>query len=659
MLSRLRISNKLTLGFGMLVVLTLLVAGFGLFASSNASVTINHTTDHRVPAALAASRAQTHLLMMLGAVRNYLILGDDRFISDYTSADQLFQNDLEQLDALTPGLTDENQQVLEQLQSAYQDWTHYPYTLFALRDDRMQSEPALRWLNTTGLEASSTILMKLDKMIDIQATRDSTPLNTRMMRDMARFQSSFASMLAGLRSYVMTRDANFRYYEYEVNLNINTEAWNQILAHRTLLTLEQQDLIDSVANHRTTFIRGIPSNVFEVIESERWREDLYLFRTEVEPLTEQMQQHLLHLTNSQQEALLHDMNQGRQTLTLSQWQTMIGGITAVLIGIILAFVLGQSIVRPIRRLTAVAEQIQAGDISVEATVESEDELGMFARTFNRMTGRLSAMIHEREQLMAARTDAVRSVIHDLNHTVHILFAAIDLFTMDMEDAGVPAALMHPGRQRLLSALEQQRTLLRDMRDAVLLETGTLVLQPQPTDIRTMVEQVVDMILPRYQQAGCSCTIEAGHTLPLAWCDPDRIRRVIFNVLDNAFRYTSFYHADAETMGYIHIQLTQQQNTLVCVVQDNGCGIAPEKLEQLGQKFYRLAHGERDPEGMGLGLNFCTGVLLLSNGALEITSPGPGMGTTATIRLPIAQQASISNHQEKQTYGTQRESRLST
>jgi ligand-binding sensor domain-containing protein len=68
-------------------------------------------------------------------------------------------------------------------------------------------------------------------------------------------------------------------------------------------------------------------------------------------------------------------------------------------------------------------------------------------------------------------------------------------------------------------------------------------------------------------------------------------------------------------------------------RDNGRGIAADDLEQLGQKFRRLKQGQHDPDGMGLGLNFCIGILQLSGGDLWITSAGEAQGATVTMTLP--------------------------
>jgi signal transduction histidine kinase len=108
-----------------------------------------------------------------------------------------------------------------------------------------------------------------------------------------------------------------------------------------------------------------------------------------------------------------------------------------------------------------------------------------------------------------------------------------------------------------------------------------------------------------------------------------LRRVIYNILENAYRYTTSVRDD----GCVEISLEATASSITCIIRDNGRGIAADDLEQLGQKFRRLKQGQHDPDGMGLGLNFCIGILQLSGGDLWIASAGEAQGTTVTITLP--------------------------
>lgn len=99
-LRNLNIGGKLTVGFGILAALTLLVVGLNYLGSLDAVRSINRTTDLSAPSAVASARAQADLLRMLSAVRGYLALGEESYRDNYTSAKAAFLEDMQSLENL-------------------------------------------------------------------------------------------------------------------------------------------------------------------------------------------------------------------------------------------------------------------------------------------------------------------------------------------------------------------------------------------------------------------------------------------------------------------------------------------------------------------------------------------------------------------------------
>lgn len=162
------IGRKLTIGFGVLVILMFLSAGVSYFGSNQATHKINKTDDVRVPTALAASRAQANLLRMLGDVRGYLALGDQQYRISYHQSVQAFTTNLAELQALSPNLDPENQQHLRELRNVYEEWGKLPEQLFALRDDQLDREPAYRLLATDGIKFAGQVLIDINSIIQTQ-----------------------------------------------------------------------------------------------------------------------------------------------------------------------------------------------------------------------------------------------------------------------------------------------------------------------------------------------------------------------------------------------------------------------------------------------------------------------------------------------------------
>jgi methyl-accepting chemotaxis protein len=401
--------TKLFIAFAILVALTLLVAGLSYLGSQQATENINRTDELRVPTALASARAQANLLRMQADVRGYLALGDEEFREAYQRDSLAFEADLAALEALKPELRDENQARLDELEETYNAWALLPEQLFDLRDDQLEREPAYNILATEGSRLAGTVLIDIQRMIESQALQQPTEENIALLTDMANYQGTFASILSGLRGYVTTRNRVYK-QEYEFNLAANQFAWDQLNSKQALMTDNQRQIMAAIAENRAAFLELPDDQIFPALEGERWREDLYQFRTAALPLAERMQTLLDELTTIQQEGLRTDLNAGRQGLARANQQTLIFGLLAILLGIIMALAFGSNIAGPIRRLTAVAGQIGAGDLEVEAEVESRDEIGILATTFNTMTRQLRHTLQQVRKEKKRADDLLNVVI---------------------------------------------------------------------------------------------------------------------------------------------------------------------------------------------------------------------------------------------------------
>src|SRR4029077_8948455 len=109
-----------------------------------------------------------------------------------------------------------------------------------------------------------------------------------------------------------------------------------------------------------------------------------------------------------------------------------------------------------------------------------------------------------------------------------------------------------------------------------------------------------------------------------YADPDLFERAVGNLLDNALRFTPEH-------GSIHIALSKHNTDFELAVSDNGCGIAPEHLPRVFDRFYR-AESSRSSDGAGLGLALVKSIVDLHGGSAIIHSE-VGLGTTVTLRFP--------------------------
>jgi len=411
------IAAKLSIAFGSLVALTLIVIAAGFLASNLATIQINRTNDLRAPTALASARAQSDLLRMLSEMRGYLALGDPALKDGFVKARADFDQDLADLAAVADQATtsgyasdvDTLESHLTDFRLAYSQFGHLPDQLFAIRDDQLQREPALAVLLGPAQDAVTPILVSVADLIDVQGSRPATAAGQSLLADMSSFQSSFLSEVSGLRGYVTTQRPSFK-FEYSSNLTINDSAFERLLARRARLDPGQQLDLDRIATARAAFA-PLPGQMIAIVEGDHAREDLWLFRMVVTPVTDRMLTVLSQTTADEAGLLQGDLRLGRDGLASAQLQALGGGLAALLVAAGLAIAFRRTIAGPIRRLTGVAETITEGDLEARARVETGDEIGRLAQAFNTMTGRLGDTVGELRTTNAVQAEYIEEVGH--------------------------------------------------------------------------------------------------------------------------------------------------------------------------------------------------------------------------------------------------------
>jgi methyl-accepting chemotaxis protein len=390
---KLKIVPKLVIGFGILIALMLVGYGLGISASHLATQEINRTTNMRAPTTLASARAQANLLELVADLQAYLALGDSKYKYSYAVNQVEFESNLGGLETIIKQSVGQDSSEykeladsLDKLRTNYDQWTVLLPQLYELRDDQLRREPALRILIVDAAPLINTVIFNSGSMIKTQEGREPTKANMEVMGAMANFQSSFYAMVAGLRGYVTTGRDSFK-FEYQANFDANKQAWEILTQKRGLLSQSQLDNLNKNATAREAFLK-MPDQMFQAVEGEHAREDLYLFRTEAVPLANAMIQILEEETTLQQGLLQSDLHNGRDQLNTAQVASIAGAVIVLLAGLVLAWTIGRAIARPILRLTGTAQQIQAGNLAAQAEVTSEDEIGILGNAFNAMTSKL-------------------------------------------------------------------------------------------------------------------------------------------------------------------------------------------------------------------------------------------------------------------------------
>ncbi|MDF2869509.1 MAG: sensor histidine kinase [Anaerocolumna sp.] len=147
----------------------------------------------------------------------------------------------------------------------------------------------------------------------------------------------------------------------------------------------------------------------------------------------------------------------------------------------------------------------------------------------------------------------------------------------------------------------------------------------PSDLNECVNAVIELLHPEIQDSPIQIIFEPQPYLKPFYCNPDRMKQLLINLLDNAIKYTE--------EGTITVSLKEEENDLLLSVKDTGIGIEKEYLARIFERFYRVDKGRsRKQGGTGLGLSIVKHIVELYNGNIQVNST-LGVGTEFIITLP--------------------------
>lgn len=198
-------------------------------------------------------------------------------------------------------------------------------------------------------------------------------------------------------------------------------------------------------------------------------------------------------------------------------------------------------------------------------------------------------------------------------------------------------LDHAQREMLSTIQSSSKTLIRiisDILDMSKIEAGELEMDPQPVDLTTLAQEVVELMLPAADSRNVRLAVSfSDDVYPYVSLDGERLKQVLFNLVSNAVKFSDGTLRDE--MGRVTLGVTQWDDTsMIFTVNDNGIGIAPEKLPYLFRPFTQADEGtSRVYGGTGLGLSISRRLAELMGGSLTAEST-LGEGATFFLRVPV-------------------------
>jgi PAS domain S-box-containing protein len=169
-------------------------------------------------------------------------------------------------------------------------------------------------------------------------------------------------------------------------------------------------------------------------------------------------------------------------------------------------------------------------------------------------------------------------------------------------------------------------LINDVLDISKIEAGQLEVEHLPFDMRSAIENSLNLVTPQAQKKGLALTAAIAANVGVVVSDRRRVEQILLNLLNNAIKFTE--------RGEVRLACRAQKEWLEVNVHDTGIGIHPEELGSLFKPFHQLETGlNRRHEGTGLGLAICKNLVNLLGGQIQAESNW-GKGSTFTFTLPL-------------------------
>lgn len=275
----------------------------------------------------------------------------------------------------------------------------------------------------------------------------------------------------------------------------------------------------------------------------------------------------------------------------------------------------QTIVSPVQKINETAKLIAEGnyDVRIETAGKENDEITELAESIN-------TMISEVAVTDKMKNDFISTVSHELRTP---LTAIKGWGEMLKELDGEDREISRRGTEVIINEADRLSGLVEELLDFSRMQSGNFTLRLEKIDVLAELDEAVFVFKERSKRDGIEITYNAPDIPAPMMGDPNRIKQVFVNVLDNAFKYN-------KQGGLVDVEAITDDGVLTINVSDTGCGIAPEDLPNVKKKFYKANLQVR---GSGIGLAVVDEIVKLHNGVFEINSK-EGVGTTVTIVFPI-------------------------
>jgi signal transduction histidine kinase len=302
---------------------------------------------------------------------------------------------------------------------------------------------------------------------------------------------------------------------------------------------------------------------------------------------------------------------------------VMGGLFILGAAGLLSFFLSRGISRPLLEINKATHRISDGDFTCRVAVTSEDEIGQLAGRINHLAATLNSYTTNIKRLDKIRQDLVINVSHELRTPLTYIQGYTELLLDEKSLTQEQKQFL----QTILTETMRLNRLVSSLLELSNLERGQPAGKKEMIRLEKMVAGVVEKLSQLAAEKGITLAADIPAGLPVVQADGDQLERVLWNLVDNAVRFT-------EPGGEVKVKVRLLVNKLRVEVKDTGWGIPPEDLPYIWERFYKVDKSRAGGKsGTGLGLAIVKSIIEDHGGTVDVISQ-PGEGSTFICTLSV-------------------------
>ncbi|MFN8433250.1 MAG: HAMP domain-containing sensor histidine kinase [Anaerolineales bacterium] len=297
---------------------------------------------------------------------------------------------------------------------------------------------------------------------------------------------------------------------------------------------------------------------------------------------------------------------------------VVGGGTALILSLILAFLVSGWIASPLQKVVNAAREMPSAEVKpLEAT--GPHEVQELTRAFNSMMARVLASQRSQREFVANVSHEMKTPLTSIQGFAQALLDG----TANTQESQQKAA------QVIYNESERMHRMVLDLLDLAKLDAGTAEMHMAPVNVRALLNSIAEKFAPQSQRAGVGITFNVLDPLPPLIADGDRLAQVFTNLTDNALKFTP-------QGGTVALNAFVETDKMHISVKDTGIGIPEADIPHIFQRFYQADPARKGGEahGTGLGLAIAHEIIVAHGGRISVRSH-KGAGTTMEVILPLS------------------------